>query len=153
MYAANDQRALRSYSETVSIPILSALDHLRLVTKSVLALGGSLPVAHATPLRTALTVASTALWLMHDDGDKRAARAAMLNYHDCSNYLIWLRLRSSSDVSGEKYPGLAEHVDRIERKRDHYASVALASGVDVTRVGWELDPVSRTVRVGCSGHL
>lgn len=138
IYAANNQSTLRSYSETVSVPILSALDHLRLVTKSVLGLGGSLPFAHATPLRTALTVASTALWLMHDDDDKRAARAAMLNYHDCSNYLIWLRLRSSPDVSGGKYPGLTDHMERIERKRDHYASEALGLGVDVTRAGWKI---------------
>ncbi|MHA6739078.1 hypothetical protein [Rhodococcus erythropolis] len=123
----------RSYRETVSVPIMSALDHLRLVTGSVLGFKGTLPFAHATPLRTALTVASTALWLMDGDNEKRSLRAAMLNYHDHKNYLIYLGLRPA-----ERYPELVEHQAEIGRRRDSFATEALALGVDVTDRHWKM---------------
>ncbi len=130
---ALDQRSLyKSYRETTSITIVSALDHLRLVTESVLGLKGALPFAHATSLRTALSVSSAALWLMPEEDAKRELRAAMWNFHDHTNYLVWLRLRSD-----EKYSDIVQHRERIERRRDHFAAVALELGTDVTK-RWKL---------------
>ncbi|MFD7011184.1 hypothetical protein [Rhodococcus jostii] len=121
----------RSYRETVQVPIFSALDHLRLVTKSVPALRGVLPFAHATPLRSAITAASTSLWAMHDEHETRVLRAAILNYYDYSNGLKYFNGRPA-----DKYPDLDRAKDKVRQRMDYFAAELADRGEDVADGRW-----------------
>jgi hypothetical protein len=123
----------RSFQETVAMPIMSAIDHLRLVTSSVLSWKGTLPFAHATPLRTAITAASMSLWAMHDEPDERFRRAVLLNYHDFSNSLKFFNSRPE-----EKIPDIGVMRDKTRLRMDYFAVEAAKFGVDVTVRSWKL---------------
>ncbi len=129
---ADQRMTRRSYQETVSVPIMVALDHLRLVTRSVAALRGPLPFAHATPLRTAITAAATSLWAMHNDADTRIRRAVVLNYDDAENYRKYLNGRPA-----DKVPDAAAEAAAQRLIAEHWAAEALKLGEDVARKGWQ----------------
>ncbi|MGC0367681.1 hypothetical protein ABH922_005733 [Rhodococcus sp. 27YEA15] len=110
---------------------MSALDHFRLVTKSVETLRGSIPFAHATPLRTAITAAATAVWAMADDEDTRLKRAAVLSFHDAENARKYVNGRPVDKVAG-----IDEARSALHRRSDYFADMALEFGEDVRRDRW-----------------
>lgn len=81
----------RTFRQGIDQCLLSAVDHLRFVAWSLKNRSAPYPYAQATLIRTAITAASTALWmLVGGTPDERRSRALQFNFIDISSHLGWM---------------------------------------------------------------
>ncbi|MDV6247236.1 hypothetical protein [Rhodococcus opacus] len=80
----------RTFRESVTQTLASALDHLRLVGESLERQPEPNPYAPSSLIRTAITGAATSLWLMTGDKEQRRFRALEFNYKDHLSYRHYL---------------------------------------------------------------
>lgn len=81
----------RTFRQGIDQCLLSALDHLRFLAWSLMNREHPYPYAQATLIRTAITGASTALWMMTAPtvGERRL-RALQFNFSDLRSNLAWM---------------------------------------------------------------
>jgi hypothetical protein len=81
----------RTFQEGVVQSLLSALDHLRFLVWSLENRDEPYPYGQATLIRTAITGASTALWMLSGStADERRVRALESNFKDLKSYQTWI---------------------------------------------------------------
>lgn len=81
----------RTFRQGTDQCLLSALDHLRFLAWSLKNREHPYPYAQATLIRTAITAASTALWMLSGNtADDRRSRAMQFNFSDIRSQLGWL---------------------------------------------------------------
>jgi hypothetical protein len=103
--------ACRTFEHCIMAPLHSALDHLELVAETLNNRAAPGPYAESTLIRTAITAASTALWmLMPDDTPERRRRTLEFIFRDVDGYLSHLR-----QVRSEGFPEDDEQAAEIDR--------------------------------------
>lgn len=112
----DNELTARSARDPSLFAILSSLDHIRMVCDSVRSMRGSLPFAHATPLRTAIECGCLALWLLSDD---RPTRCLMIHLRETDRLMMWLRDVETYDPvqAIDKSDDLERSIAEIELKR------------------------------------
>jgi hypothetical protein len=81
----------RTLSQDVSQCLLSALDHLRFLVWSLKTRDKPYPVAQATLVRTAITGAATALWMISGSSPhERRCRAMQFMFNDIRSQINWM---------------------------------------------------------------
>jgi hypothetical protein len=81
----------RTFQQAVRECLLSALDHLRFVGWSLQQRNEPFPYAQFTVVRTAITAASTALWMLSgSDADERRIRALEFYLRDYKSDVDWI---------------------------------------------------------------
>lgn len=80
--------------------LLSALDHLRFLAWSLENREHPYPYAQATLIRTAITAASTALWMASGTtATERRSRALEFNFKDLKSHLGWLNTLAADPIN------------------------------------------------------
>jgi hypothetical protein len=77
----------RTFHEGIKQPLHSALDHLELVAEALNNRPEPHPYAESTLIRTAITAASTALWMLPADATERRRRVLEFNFRNFDAYL------------------------------------------------------------------
>ncbi|MDZ7915239.1 MAG: hypothetical protein U5O16_25985 [Rhodococcus sp. (in: high G+C Gram-positive bacteria)] len=127
LVAADDAvMTAKSYRESVSLLLLSAYDHLHLTAVSVVTLRGVLPFATATPIRTSITVASTALWLLGKSADDRRLRMIQYWLLDNRRMMEFVENGHPSGVGGEIRRNRDTAIAEVEAKRARFLADATA---------------------------
>jgi hypothetical protein len=94
----------RTFQQGVVQCLLSALDHLRFLAWSLENRETPYPYAQATLIRTAITAASTALWMASGNtATERRCRALEFNFNDLKSNLGWLNTLAA-DPKNQPFP-------------------------------------------------
>jgi hypothetical protein len=130
----------RTFEQCVMPPLHSALDHLELVAETLNNRSSPGPYAESTLIRTAITAASTALWMVApNEATERRLRTLEFIFRDFDNYLSYLQ-RVRVEGAPEDVKQAAE-ADRI------------IAGIPADRLDWivarvrELSPAGGPVAV------
>ncbi|GJO37396.1 hypothetical protein NJB1604_02100 [Mycobacterium marinum] len=131
----------RRFEDCIKPTLHSALDHLELVQETLHNRPTPHPYAESTLIRTAITAASTALWILAtDDTNERRRRALEFTFRDYDGYLSY--------VKRVKEDGLADQDGRQAAKVDW-----IIAGLPDDRLKWivqrasELSPQSGPITV------
>lgn len=118
----------RTFEQCIKPTLHSALDHLELVAETLNHRPEPHPYAESTLIRTAITGASTALWILApDDTETHRRRGLEFTFRDYDNYLEYLtRARNDGLVTPEGQ----EPVDKA------------ISGIPVDRLEWIVERVN-----------
>jgi hypothetical protein len=106
----------RTVQQDVVQCLLSALDHLRLLVGSLTTQPRPNPFAQSTLIRTSITGAATALWMLRpDDAIERRIRALEFIFKDQKSHLDWITTvrdqpenRSSPDTQAQMDAQISE---------------------------------------------
>lgn len=103
----------RTLSQDVTQCLLSALDHLRFLVWSLKTRDKPYPLAQATLIRTAITGAATALWMVSGSTPlDRRCRAMEFMFNDLRSQLIWMN--STLDEPMHRQEKSPEEIARFE---------------------------------------
>jgi hypothetical protein len=139
--------------------LLSALDHLRFLVWSLENREHPYPYAQATLIRTAITAASTALWMASGStATERRSRALEFNFNDLKSHLGWLNTLAA-DPKNQPFPPADQatfdtQVAEIERRLDwivQEATTLLARATPFTRRTYAGQTTSDTQMVQIAG--
>jgi hypothetical protein len=109
----------RTFNGTVRPLIYSALDHLELVEEALNSRTRPHPFAESTSIRTAITAASTALWIQQDDRTERRRRTLEFLYRDCEGFIGFLRtLKNQQGMPPEASPDLEWRINGTRGYQD-----------------------------------
>jgi hypothetical protein len=93
----------RTFSQGVVECLFSALDHLRFLAWSLDNREKPFPYAQATLIRTAITAASTALWMTSGSTDvERRSRALEFNFNDLKSHLGWMDTLAADPINQQR---------------------------------------------------
>ena len=149
----------RTFSQGVVECLLSALDHLRFLAWSLESRDKPYPFAQATLIRTAITGASTALWMVSGaTATERRCRALEFNFNDSRSHLVRLNTLAA-DPYNQQHPAaeqasfdarraeIERHLDWIVRE----ASVIFSPPTPFTRSRYARQATSDTEMVQVAG--
>lgn len=108
----------RTFHQDVVQCLLTALDHLRFLAWSLRNRDEPFPFGQFTLIRTAITAASTALWLLSGETrDKRRIRALEFSLNDIRSEVAWVNTVRAFPQNQNLSEGQA-WADEMERRQD-----------------------------------
>ena len=111
----------RPFALCTKQPLGSALDHLELVAETLKSKGEPHSFAEATLIRTAITAASYALWMLSDDADERRYHALQFAFKDYDGWSSYVRTEGQNPETPDpaRYAAdAAEAIAEFDRRRD-----------------------------------
>lgn len=119
----------RTLQQAVRECLLVALDHLRCLAWSLQRLDEPFPYAHFSGIRTAITAASTALWMLSgSDATERRMRALEFYAKDYDSYSRWMQTVSGQpayrNASTEELERNRAERDEVSRRQDLIVDMA-----------------------------
>jgi hypothetical protein len=149
----------RTFQQGIVQCLLSALDHLRFLAWSLENRETPYPYAQATLIRTAITAASTALWMASGStSTARRLRALEFNFKDLKSNLGWLNTLAA-DPKNQPFPPAEQAVfdsqcAETDRRLDwivQEATTLLARATPFTRNSYAGQATSDTNMVQIAG--
>jgi hypothetical protein len=124
--AADDQYLrpiYRTFQQGVFQCLLTALDHLRFLSWSLQNRDEPYPFAQFTLIRTAITAASTALWMLSGNSvDERRIRALEFNLKDIRSYMAWVdtvkAFSQNQNLSADEQARVDAERAEMDRRQD-----------------------------------
>jgi hypothetical protein len=109
----------RTFHQDVVQCLFSSLDHFRFLVWSLKNRDEPFPYAQFTLIRTAITAASTALWLLSGDTrDERRVRALEFSLKDIRSELAWVNTIKAFPQNKELWTQDQPKADEMKRRQD-----------------------------------
>jgi len=110
----------RTVSQDVAQCLLCALDHLRFLVWSLQSRNEPFPYAQASLMRTAITGAATALWMVSGETPlERRRRAMEFMFNDLRSRLSWMNTVASEPMHQQHPPSAWEAFERLRTELQH----------------------------------